>query len=316
MALRTRQRLLPRRHPTSSPSGSCPPAGWWPTSPASRCSATRPSSARTPSPTRPASTRTACSRNAPPTRSCGPRTSASPRPTWCWASTAAAPPWPIAPRRWATRSSAEQLDTVFEQFKVLADKKKDIYDGDIAVARSSSRSTPSPSSGRSSPTGWPPARGRTPEVELRPRRGGEKFTAEDGRRRRPDRRHLPGHRADHRHRRSCCKDFQRPQRHRRQGRPGRGAWCEVEHDGRTYRGRGVSTDSVEASAKAFLNADQPHRGGHQRTQAARRAHRSSRRRLAMCDRCSDCQRANTVLPAGHLVPPDRGRVAEWQTLGI
>ncbi|HEV3025877.1 MAG TPA: alpha-isopropylmalate synthase regulatory domain-containing protein, partial [Pirellulales bacterium] len=29
---------------------------------------------------------------------------------------------------------------------------------------------------------------------------------------------------------------------------------EVEHGGRPYRGRGVSTDSVEASAKAFLNA--------------------------------------------------------------
>ena len=29
---------------------------------------------------------------------------------------------------------------------------------------------------------------------------------------------------------------------------------EVEYGGRTYRGRGVSTDSVEASARAFLNA--------------------------------------------------------------
>ncbi len=29
---------------------------------------------------------------------------------------------------------------------------------------------------------------------------------------------------------------------------------EVEHSGRLYRGRGVSTDSVEASGKAFLNA--------------------------------------------------------------
>ena len=29
---------------------------------------------------------------------------------------------------------------------------------------------------------------------------------------------------------------------------------EVEHEGQLYRGRGVSTDSVEASAKAFLNA--------------------------------------------------------------
>ena len=29
---------------------------------------------------------------------------------------------------------------------------------------------------------------------------------------------------------------------------------EVEHEGQVYRGRGVSTDSVEASGKAFLNA--------------------------------------------------------------
>ena len=29
---------------------------------------------------------------------------------------------------------------------------------------------------------------------------------------------------------------------------------QVEHNGQLYRGRGVSTDSVEASAKAFLNA--------------------------------------------------------------
>jgi len=29
---------------------------------------------------------------------------------------------------------------------------------------------------------------------------------------------------------------------------------QVEHDGQLYRGRAVSTDSVEASAKAFLNA--------------------------------------------------------------
>jgi len=29
---------------------------------------------------------------------------------------------------------------------------------------------------------------------------------------------------------------------------------ELEHHGRLHRGRGVSTDSLEASAKAFLNA--------------------------------------------------------------
>ena len=78
MALRTRHDYLSCPHRASTPSGWSPPAGWCPTSPASRCSGTRPSSATTPSPTRRASTRTACSRNAPPTKSCGPRTSASP----------------------------------------------------------------------------------------------------------------------------------------------------------------------------------------------------------------------------------------------
>ena len=71
-------RLLPCRHRASTPSGSSPPAGWCPTSRASTCNGTRPSWAKTPSPTRRASTRTACSRNARPTKSCGPRTSASP----------------------------------------------------------------------------------------------------------------------------------------------------------------------------------------------------------------------------------------------
>ena len=32
------------------------------------------------------------------------------------------------------------------------------------------------------------------------------------------------------------------------------AQVELEYEGRLYRGRGVSTDSIEASTKAFLNA--------------------------------------------------------------
>ena len=39
---------------------------------------------------------------------------------------------------------------------------------------------------------------------------------------------------------------------------------EVEHQGRVYRGRGVSTDTVEAAALAFLNAvNRASRGGGQ-----------------------------------------------------
>ena len=128
---RARGRTSSTARPASTPGGSSPPAASCRRSPASRCSATRPSSARTPSPTRRASTRTACSRSARPTRSCGPRTSASRRPSWCWASTAAATRCASASRRWATRSPTSSSTTVFEHFKVLADKKKEIYDADL-----------------------------------------------------------------------------------------------------------------------------------------------------------------------------------------
>ena len=60
MALRVRGDKLPYPTPASTPSTSPAPAATSRRSPAFRCSSTRPSSARTPSPTRPASTRTAC----------------------------------------------------------------------------------------------------------------------------------------------------------------------------------------------------------------------------------------------------------------
>ena len=47
--------------------------------------------------------------------------------------------------------------------------------------------------------------------------------------------------------------FQRPQRDGRQGRAGRGVGAGGARRA-GVSGRGVSTDSVEASAKAFLNA--------------------------------------------------------------
>ena len=47
--------------------------------------------------------------------------------------------------------------------------------------------------------------------------------------------------------------FQCPQRYRGNDAQGE-VTVEVEHGGHFYRGRGVSTDSILASAKAFLNA--------------------------------------------------------------
>ena len=146
--------------------------------------------------------------------------------------------------------SAEQLDTVFEQFKVLADKKKEIYDADIA-ALSSSRSTPIGEKWTLDSYKVTCGTGQVPSVRFVCAAARE--TRRRGRlRRRPDRRRLPGHRADNRLHGGLPR-LHGPQRHVRQGRQGE-AMVQVEHDGRIYRGRGVSTDSVEASAKAFLNA--------------------------------------------------------------
>lgn len=145
----------------------------------------------------------------------------------------------------------DQLNTVFEQFKVLADKKKQIYDADlVALVEQQMRAVTEvwtlDSYQLNSGTG------RTPEVTLTLRRGAEvasKTTASgDG----PvdavflALRELTGVHV-------ACKDFRVHSvtvGHDAQGE----VTVQVEHNGQLYRGRGISTDSVEASAKAFLNA--------------------------------------------------------------
>ena len=94
--------------------------------------------------------------------------------------------------------TGEQLDTVFEQFKILADKKKEIYDADIAALVEQQIHAVGEK--------WTLdsykvicGTGQVPEVTLRLRRGDEKRTVERRLRRRPDRRRLPGHRAGDRH---------------------------------------------------------------------------------------------------------------------
>ncbi|MBN2023184.1 MAG: 2-isopropylmalate synthase [Pirellulales bacterium] len=145
----------------------------------------------------------------------------------------------------------EQLDAVFDQFKVLADKKKDIYDGDVASLIEQQMMTV--------PERWSfesyhveTGTGRTPQVELALRRGEQVvsttmsggdgpiaavFLAIEQLTQTP----------------AVCKDF-----HVHSVTVGKDAQGEsqvvLEHEGQLYRGRGVSTDSVEASAKAFLHA--------------------------------------------------------------
>ncbi len=148
--------------------------------------------------------------------------------------------------------TGEQLQTVFDEFKRLADKKKEIYDGDIsAIIDQQLHGLPNAEwtlvnyhvQSRSD---------QAPLVRLTLRRGDEELTAES------DRGDGPIDAAFW----ACekitgvevvCKDFQA--RSATIGRDALGeASIEVEHKGRTYRGRGVSTDTVEATVLALLNA--------------------------------------------------------------
>ena len=147
--------------------------------------------------------------------------------------------------------TSEQLDTIFMAFKNLADKKKEIYDADIASLVEQQIHTIAEK--------WTLdsykvvcGTGQVPEVTLCLRHGGKKLSATvssgDG----PIDaiflaiEQLTGMSV-------VCKDFS--VHSVTVGKDAQGeVMVQIEHEGQIYRGRGVSTDSVEASAKAFLNA--------------------------------------------------------------
>jgi 2-isopropylmalate synthase len=150
----------------------------------------------------------------------------------------------------------EQLQTVFERFKVLADRKKEIYDGDIA-ALCGQQFAVLPEQFTFEGYTLTSASGTSPTVELRVLQNGEprsvSVTAGDG----PIDgiflaiEKLTGIQ-------TACRDF------RVQAvTVGKDAQAEVtvelesmvaDNNHQVHRGRGVSTDSLEASAKAFLAA--------------------------------------------------------------
>jgi len=147
--------------------------------------------------------------------------------------------------------TGEQLNTVFREFKILADKKKEIYDADLTALveqqiRAVSELWALESYQLSAGTG------KVPEVTLTVRRGDETLTTQmasgDG----PIDavflaiQKLTGISV-------TCKDFRVHSVTVGQDAQGE-VTVQVEYDKELYRGRGVSTDSVEASAKAFLNA--------------------------------------------------------------
>jgi 2-isopropylmalate synthase len=145
----------------------------------------------------------------------------------------------------------EQIQTVFEALKVLADKKKEIYDADIAALIEQEM--------RAVPELWSlvaydvaSGTGKIPQTHLRLRRGGQEVSIDlasgDG----PVDavflavEQLTGISAE-------CKDFN--VHSITVGKDALGeVMVQVEYEGRQYRGRAVSTDSIEASVKAFLNA--------------------------------------------------------------
>ncbi len=147
--------------------------------------------------------------------------------------------------------AGEQLDEVYTEFKKLADKKKEIYDGDIA-ALIEHRNTQivdqwqfvsyevHATSGQSPSATITLARGEQPHTVTKACGDGpldalfravEEITGKS----------------------VVVSDFRVQSASRGKDAQGESI-VEVQHDNQVYRGRGVSTDIVEAGARAFLNA--------------------------------------------------------------
>lgn len=150
------------------------------------------------------------------------------------------------------RLTGEQLQVVFEEFKRLADKKKEVYDGDIAALIHKQLHDVQQEQWQLVSFLVTCGTDRPPQVRLTLRHGDQEQTAEmtagDG----PidavfwATEKMTGVKL-------ICRDFQ--VRSATIGRDAQGeATLEVEHKGQTFRGRGVSTDTVEATVKALLNA--------------------------------------------------------------
>ncbi|GAA5506541.1 2-isopropylmalate synthase [Novipirellula caenicola] len=148
--------------------------------------------------------------------------------------------------------TSEQLQTVFDQFKRLADKKKDIYDGDIVALIQQQISGSVEQEWTLVDYEVTSGTGRTPLVRVTLQHGDREITEEveqgDG----------PIDAAFWAVEKITgielvCKDFR--VRSATLGRDAIGEVnLEVEHKGKSYRGVGASTDSVESTILAMLNA--------------------------------------------------------------
>jgi 2-isopropylmalate synthase len=150
------------------------------------------------------------------------------------------------------RLTGEQLRVVFDQFKVLADKKKEIYDGDIAALVEQQLHGVQDEHWKLVSYEIISRTGDVPHVRMTLKNGGEAVTKDvaagdgpiDAAFRAVE--EITGLSL-------VCKDYQ--VRSATIGRDAQGeASLEIEHEGDHFRGLGVSTDTVEATVKALLNA--------------------------------------------------------------
>jgi 2-isopropylmalate synthase len=149
--------------------------------------------------------------------------------------------------------TGEQLQSVFEEFKQLADKKKEVYDGDIAaLIKKTIHDASAEDQWQLVSFRVTSGSGQKPQVKLTLKRGNQEFTEEltdgDG----PvDAAFLATEKITGLT--LACKDFQ--VRSATLGHDAQGeVLVEVEHNGESHRGRGVSTDTVEATVLAILSA--------------------------------------------------------------
>ena len=146
----------------------------------------------------------------------------------------------------------EQLRSVFDEFKILADKKKEIYDGDLVALIQQEIQAEVEQQWSLVSFEVTSGTGQVPRARLTLQRGEEQFTEElsegDG----PiDAAFLATEKITGLA--LACKDYQ--VRSASLGHDAQGeVVLEVEHKGQVFRGRGVSTDTVEATVRAILNA--------------------------------------------------------------
>ena len=148
--------------------------------------------------------------------------------------------------------TGEQLQVLFDEFKILADKKKEIYDGDIAALIEKQFHATTEDLWTLVSFNLSCGSGHKPKVRMTLRHRGREMTEElsdgDG----PiDAAFLATEKITGLKLR--CKDYQ--VRSATLGHDALGeVTLEVECRGASFRGRGVSTDTVEATVQAILNA--------------------------------------------------------------